>query len=588
MNKFATMQCQNRGKALHHPNSSVPQVLRGSRPRQVYSKLKQLGKPSLVQTFVAAPQEVRPSEGETVQAPPQNQDVHNPALLTNERAASKKQPFTWTKQWYPVAVVADTDTSRPHAVRMLGGKYVLWCDSKGEWHCQQDRCPHRLAPLSEGKIEADTLQCSYHGWRFRGDGTCAAIPQAPPALHDTMTASPRSCVTSFPVSIKHGLIWVWPDNSPDRFVVAAGHELAPEAPPEQGKDGLTWYTFLPWFARLFPYSMDTLFDNTLDPSHVPWSHHSVIGDRTKVTPIQMEILEPVSPKGLKTSYFTLNREATATGLSDKPDPATVHLQFRAPNTLVYDTYRHDGTRTKLLAYVTPTKPGECMVIAQTWDTRPTLLDKLPLPIPPWYAHQIFLKAADGDMVLLKEQEVTVPELPKGWREFHMPTRADVGVRMWREWLERYTNGTSSGPYQLASAAEQQQAPLEARKMTKEQLLDRFNQHVKHCPHCSGALNTFKASTWVAGVAAAVFAQLSLLSALKLAGPAAAAAAATAGSAAANAATAATLSLGPLSLPLHVVWAAVFAVASAACIKLALASNNTARAFVFEDYVHAHI
>ncbi|KAF5832082.1 hypothetical protein DUNSADRAFT_12172 [Dunaliella salina] len=406
-------------------------------------------------------------------------------------------------------------------------------------------------------------------------------PQAPSALHDTMAASPRSCVTSFPVTLRHGLIWVWPDNSPDRFVVAAGHELAPEAPPEQGKDGLMWYTFLPWFRRIFPYSVDTLFDNTLDPSHVPWSHHNVIGDRTKVTPIEMQILEPVSPKGLKTSYFTLQREATATALSDKPDPATIHLQFRAPHTLVYDTYRDDGTRAKLLAYVTPTKPGECMVIAQTWDTRPSLLDKLPFPIPPWFAHQLFMKAADGDMVLLKEQEVTVPDLPKNWREFHMPTKADVGVRMWREWLERYTNGSIQGPYQLASATEQQEALSDARKVTKEQLLDRFNQHVKNCPHCSGALKTFKASTWVAGVAAAVFAQLSLQSAQKLAGPAAAAAA-SAGSAAA------AVSLGPLSLPLHIVWAVVFAVASAACIKLALTLHNTAQAFIFQDYVHAEI
>ena len=30
-------------------------------------------------------------------------------------------------------------------------------------------------------------------------------------------------------------------------MVASGHEEAPEAPPEQGKDGLTWYTFLPWY-----------------------------------------------------------------------------------------------------------------------------------------------------------------------------------------------------------------------------------------------------------------------------------------------------------------------------------------------------
>lgn len=36
----------------------------------------------------------------------------------------------------------------------------------------------RLAPLSEGRIEADgTLQCSYHGWRFDSSGRCTDIPQ---------------------------------------------------------------------------------------------------------------------------------------------------------------------------------------------------------------------------------------------------------------------------------------------------------------------------------------------------------------------------------------------------------------------------
>lgn len=34
------------------------------------------------------------------------------------------------------------------------------------------------------------------------------------------------------------------------------------------------------------------------------------------------------------------------------------LQFRAPHTLVYDTFRADGSRSKLLSYGVPTKPGE--------------------------------------------------------------------------------------------------------------------------------------------------------------------------------------------------------------------------------------
>jgi hypothetical protein len=35
----------------------------------------------------------------------------------------------------------------------------------------------RLAPLSEGRVEAGTLMCSYHGWKFDSQGKCVDIPQ---------------------------------------------------------------------------------------------------------------------------------------------------------------------------------------------------------------------------------------------------------------------------------------------------------------------------------------------------------------------------------------------------------------------------
>lgn len=31
--------------------------------------------------------------------------------------------------------------------------YIVWADSKGKWHCFLDRCPHRLATLSDGFID---------------------------------------------------------------------------------------------------------------------------------------------------------------------------------------------------------------------------------------------------------------------------------------------------------------------------------------------------------------------------------------------------------------------------------------------------
>ena len=49
---------------------------------------------------------------------------------------------------------------------MTAGKdLVLWRDGAGEWRCFADKCAHRNAPLSEGRIEPQngSIMCSYHG-----------------------------------------------------------------------------------------------------------------------------------------------------------------------------------------------------------------------------------------------------------------------------------------------------------------------------------------------------------------------------------------------------------------------------------------
>ena len=59
-----------------------------------------------------------------------------------------QESFDWQRQWYPLAFIEDLDPGRPHAAELLGKRLVLWRDAQQQWRAFEDRCPHRLAPLS--------------------------------------------------------------------------------------------------------------------------------------------------------------------------------------------------------------------------------------------------------------------------------------------------------------------------------------------------------------------------------------------------------------------------------------------------------
>jgi nitrite reductase/ring-hydroxylating ferredoxin subunit len=122
-----------------------------------------------------------------------------------EATATGSTPFDWFESWYPVNVVETMDLTRPHRVQLLGLDLVAWNDGptvdgrkeEGAWRVFEDACPHRLGPLSEGRIEADgNLLCSYHGWRFDGCGGCADLPYAPPEKAERQRSSRRAGCTA--------------------------------------------------------------------------------------------------------------------------------------------------------------------------------------------------------------------------------------------------------------------------------------------------------------------------------------------------------------------------------------------------------
>ncbi len=173
--------------------------------------------------------------------------------------------FDVAEAWYPVAYVEDLDKALPNRFPLLDRGIVIWWDPKATtWRVFEDKCPHRLAPLSEGRVnEAGLLECPYHGWAFGGDGTCEHIPQQP---EDTQAQiSSRACALALPTTVKQGLLFVYPgkaENAPQVAVPIID-------PVEEEPDG---WVMLNTFRDL-PYDALTLLENVLDASHIPYTHH---------------------------------------------------------------------------------------------------------------------------------------------------------------------------------------------------------------------------------------------------------------------------------------------------------------------------
>ena len=96
---------------------------------------------------------------------------------------------TLRRHWWVAGTSAEL-ARRPIARTILGTPLVLF-RTAGKAAALLDRCPHRNAPLSHGKIVEGLIECPYHGWAFDGAGECRRIPGMPSRCisHRTTSAS---------------------------------------------------------------------------------------------------------------------------------------------------------------------------------------------------------------------------------------------------------------------------------------------------------------------------------------------------------------------------------------------------------------
>lgn len=106
------------------------------------------------------------------------------------------------KNVWQVAAFAAELKDAPLARTLLGEQVVLYRTPTGAPAALRDACPHRLAPLSAGRVVDGLLQCGYHGMQFDAAGVCVRVPG-----QDRIPSKAK--VRSFPVVERHAFVWIW-------------------------------------------------------------------------------------------------------------------------------------------------------------------------------------------------------------------------------------------------------------------------------------------------------------------------------------------------------------------------------------------
>jgi vanillate O-demethylase monooxygenase subunit len=161
--------------------------------------------------------------------------------------------------WYVAAW--DHELSRSMLRRIiLEEPVVLFRSTEGKPIALEDRCCHRQAPLSLGKLAGDVVTCPYHGLQFDTTGRCIKVPSQE-------KIPPNARVKSYPVVEKNHWIWIW-----------AGDPA--KADPALIED-FHWMDDPAWRFGGSYLHVDgnylLVVENLLDTTHLPFLHPNTLG-----------------------------------------------------------------------------------------------------------------------------------------------------------------------------------------------------------------------------------------------------------------------------------------------------------------------
>lgn len=248
--------------------------------------------------------------------------------------------------WYPVAPL-DLLATGPRPFTLLGERIALWLDDKGRPAAVKDRCPHRSARLSSGRVEKGSLTCPYHAWAFGPDGQCNTIPQ----YGDRPVA--ESCrVEAFRCDARYGYAWV----------CLGTPRLEIPSIPEFGQKG---FRFFPCFYETWNTTSLRVIENELDMAHFAVVHRGTFGDPATPNPLELEVRD-IDPYSLHVSALLSVRPAELQRKNTREKAAVstrrMEIGWRMPFFIRLDMTYPSGLRHIIINHPTPIDDEHIQVV----------------------------------------------------------------------------------------------------------------------------------------------------------------------------------------------------------------------------------
>jgi vanillate O-demethylase monooxygenase subunit len=226
-----------------------------------------------------------------------------------------------TDLWYCVALAGEINATPLRRI-VCERPIVLFRTESGRIVGLEDRCGHRQAPLSRGRVLGEEIQCMYHGYVFDAEGACTHVPHQ-------IAAPQTACIKAYAAVERWGFVWLWWGEA-----AAADPAKVPHLPWTQDAGRRSVF-----FRFAASANFQLMADNLLDVSHTDFLHRASIGSQSGMKADAPTVEVTCAVDGDRV-YCTRRLEgallgpvATKWAGSTKPVTRTNTQMWEAPNTI---------------------------------------------------------------------------------------------------------------------------------------------------------------------------------------------------------------------------------------------------------------